>query len=324
MKLTYSNHTLFCVLLGISVVMLGAYTRLSDAGLGCPDWPGCYGNIIVPSSKQSVIEAHQAFPNAMPVTPYKAWLEMLHRYLAGSLVLVVLAMIYRHYKKHSTIPNRLWFIPGLMFLQAAFGMWTVTWKLHPLAVMPHLAGGMTLVSLLWWHRLSCQKHSKRKIAYGFWALLFLICLQILLGGWTSSNYAALICADFPYCKGSLWPQMNFYEAFNVMNLPVGLNYEGGLMSTAARVSIQMTHRFMASIVFISVFASMIWLMIKHHQHRNQSLIIISLLFIQVILGITNVLASLPIWSATLHNTVALLLVLSLLSLIHQIQYEPSK
>jgi heme a synthase len=325
MKLSYSHHALCCALLGIAVVMLGAFTRLSDAGLGCPDWPGCYGHLVVPHGPQTIATAEQAFPNAMPVTPSKAWLEMLHRYLAGSLVLVVAALMIRRYYHPDKWPRLLSLIPGLILLQAALGMWTVTWKLHPLAVMPHLVGGMTLVSCLWWHYLD-QKHPPAKphttlFQKALWFIVALTCLQILLGGWTSANYAALICADFPFCRDSLWPPMDFYSAFNLFNLPLGLNYEGGVLSVKARTAIQMSHRFMAVVVFFSITSTALYSYYKLPQYRGHVYRILTLLTLQICLGIANVLASLPLLIATLHNTVGLLLLLSLLTLIYQHRYD---
>ncbi|HJN37883.1 MAG TPA: COX15/CtaA family protein [Gammaproteobacteria bacterium] len=322
MKFHYSTHALCSVLLGLAVVMLGAYTRLSDAGLGCPDWPGCYGHMMVPQQPAAVSLAEQAFPNALPVTPAKAWLEMIHRYLAGLLVILVATLMIRRYQQPQW-PRLLTFIPGLIILQAALGMWTVTWKLHPLAVMPHLMGGMTLVSCLWWHYLDQQPPKQGQhppLQRALWLVFLLTSLQMLLGGWTSANYAALICADFLFCKGTLWPPMDFHQAFNILNLPIGLNYEGGTLSTQARTAIQMSHRFMAVVITLSISSTMIYAYLKTPLERWPIYRTLLLLLLQISLGVTNILGSLPLWSATLHNTVGLLLLLSLLSLIHQNRY----
>ena len=217
--------------LALVVVVLGAFVRLSDAGLGCPDWPGCYGNIDVPKTEQEVQLANDAYPDR-PVEAAKAWKEMIHRYFAGALGLLVLIMAIlairnRHSEKQQVyVPV---FLVGLIIFQALLGMWTVTIKLNPTIVMSHLMGGLATLSLLWWvslrqGRLFVQRQSDigdysglRRIAL---IGLLVVILQIMLGGWTSANYAALHCPDFPTCRG------NGYQAWTLMKrLPCGWREE---------------------------------------------------------------------------------------------------
>ena len=214
-----------------------------DAGLGCPDWPGCYGFLGVPESPEEISAAEARFPDA-PVEPDKAWPEMVHRYFAsglGLLSLVILGLAWRR-KAALTIPLSL---AVLVIVQGAFGAWTVTLKLWPQVVTAHLLGGFATLALLWLYVLrlgmvgvvSVPKAFARPAVIG----IALVVLQVTLGGWTSSNYAALACPDFPACHGSLVPDMDFAKGFNVLQ-EIGPNYLGGALSSEARIAIQMTHR----------------------------------------------------------------------------------
>lgn len=323
----------------VVVVVLGAFTRLVDAGLGCPDWPGCYGHLSWPSSADSVARAEALFPEA-PVEHDKTWPEMVHRYFAGFLGLMILGLTIatwrwslkdreHHYaRKHTT------FLLGLVILQAAFGMWTVTLKLWPQVVTAHLLGGFATLSLLW---LLAQRYSGwgwqlRRYDYralqGLRPLAFLalvvVVVQIALGGWVSANYAALACTDLPRCHGEWWPAMDFTRAFNFAQ-GVGPNYLGGLLENDARTAIHVSHRLGALVVTL-VVALLCWRLwrIDERASRRMALSIAAILILQVVLGVTNVLGSLPLAVAVAHNAVGALLLLALVTLAHRIHTAQSR
>jgi heme a synthase len=322
--ITLKKLCLSLACLAFVVVLLGAYTRLADAGLGCPDWPGCYGQLTVPSTTQEINRAMHAFPHAEPVS-IKAWPEMIHRYVAGLLSLGLLALfsasLYWRKQKHTKVlmPTLLMV---LLFFQALLGMWTVTLLLLPLVVMGHLIGGMTIACLcfyLYRHydnpTLSTQKPSLSGalISLG----LFFLLLQIILGGWTSSNYAGLICPDFPYCYGQIWPNMDLARGFQ-LNAPIGNNYQGGTLATNARVAIQMVHRYGAAILS-GYFIGMLAYLYAQYTHsppmKKAIYYVIVTLILQIILGLLNVIWLLPMNLAVAHNGVALLLAFSMVHLL---------
>ena len=244
--------------LALVVIVLGAYTRLSDAGLGCPDWPGCYGHIGVPDSKEEVLVANDAFPDR-PVEAAKAWKEMIHRYAAGALGLVILTIFLQ-----ALTINRgdRGFASGLLALvvfQALLGMWTVTLLVKPLIVSAHLIGGLATLSLLWllvlkrsgWWAGITVTPVQRKMAL----LMFVVVLgQVLLGGWTSTNYAALACPDLPQCHGQWVTETDFDDAFTLWR-GLGVDYEGGVLSAISRVTIHFSHRVWALVTI----AVLLWL-----------------------------------------------------------------
>lgn len=316
---------LFSTLLAITVVMIGAYTRLKDAGLGCPDWPGCYGQLTVPESTEALAKAQAAFP-AVKIESQKAWPEMIHRYFAGSLGLLILILalgaIWRKLHDASApllIPV---FLVGLVMFQAALGMWTVTWQLLPQVVMGHLLGGMTIASFLWWLTLSAKGNRPYKTPRSWLKPAILIGIvivftQIFLGGWTSANYASIICPDFPFCEGSLFPTMDFATAFNFSN-PIGANYQGGILGTTARVTLQMTHRYGAFItaLYVTFLATMLIRSRQQSELRAAGWAILVILMLQLILGIANIDTKLALPVAVAHNGVALILLLSLVTTAH--------
>lgn len=323
----YSKLAWFGVVLALFVVVLGAFVRLSDAGLGCPDWPGCYGQAAWPTQSAEIEAANQAFPERA-VEPHKAWKEMVHRYFASTLGLIALGLFIWAYKRREDMSYTLPLVLGcVVALQGAFGMWTVTLKLNPTIVMGHLMGGMLTLSLFCWLALS-RTPSITPYRYGGhvkqWMIvlaLILVVLQIMLGGWTSSNYAALACIGFPLCNGQLWPEMNFSEAF-VMWRPLGINYEFGVLDAPSRIAIQMTHR----IGFIVVSLYLIWLstrLMKNRELMPLGVTVIALLVTQVGLGISNVMFNLPLVVATAHNGVAALLLLSIVVLLYKTRREAS-
>ena len=290
------------------VVVLGAYTRLVDAGLGCPDWPGCYGFLSVPATPEEVAAAEVLFPDS-PVEPDKAWPEMVHRYFAASLGLLALAIWAVAWRQRlpMTLPVAL---VALVIAQGIFGAWTVTLKLWPQVVTVHLLGGFATLALLWVYALRIGAVRSvpvpGKLAGHAAAAIGIVVLQVALGGWTSSNYAALACPDFPACHGSLLPDMDFRAGFNLAQ-DVGPNYLGGVMTSEARVAIQMTHRLGAFIVLLAVG----WLAFRLVGPLRWTLA--GVLIVQFGLGVANVLAQLPLAVATLHNAGAALLLLVLIT-----------
>jgi cytochrome c oxidase assembly protein subunit 15 len=301
-------------LLAAAVVVLGAWVRLTNAGLGCPDWPGCYGHI---------------YPNAGhgdPQTGFrfgKALHEMIHRYFAGTLVLVITillvwAMRYRKDRDQPLIPPALLFV--VVCLQGALGALTVTLLLKPLIVTAHLFGGLTTLGLLWWlslhpeHRqLSAREAGLRK--YAFVGLAALI-VQIALGGWTSSNYAAVACPDFPTCQHSWWPRMDYRDAF-VLWHGLRLDYEGGVLANPARVAIHFTHR-LGALVAGSILIGLGVLVAARGTSRRLTVaggLLVLAVLLQIALGVATVHWGLPLSVATLHNAGAAFLVISMVWLL---------
>ncbi|EDP46435.1 cytochrome oxidase assembly protein [Rickettsiella grylli] len=304
------------------VIQLGVYTRLKDAGLGCPDWPTCYGRFIVPTH---TLQLHHApFINQI-LSAEKAWPEMIHRYAAASLVLFSFAAIIlivsndKRSEQPLKIAISLFF---LLLLQGLLGKWTVTLKLHPLVVMSHLLGGFASFSVLWLlilqlNKLHINQISRSEQKLKPWAALglLLIILQISLGGWTSANYAAFVCPDFPTCQGVWWPRMNFSEGFHLW-MNTAINFEGGILSSTARTAIQMAHRLMAILtgLYLSWIVYTLWRTSKKKFFRALAILLGLLLALQIGLGILNIVWLLALPIALSHNAVAALLLLVLITL----------
>lgn len=314
----------FCFV--IVVVVLGAFTRLVDAGLGCPDWPGCYGHLLWPIQEHNVIRANEAWPD-MPVDHAKTWPEMVHRYFAGALGVLIVLLAAKGWKmrEDATYPFRLpIFLLFLVVWQALFGMWTVTLKLWPQIVTIHLLGGMTILSLLWllvlrldnriW-RLPAALYEKT-LGLRPWVLIgiAIVVCQILLGGWTTSNYAAYACHDFPTCHGEWLPPMDMATGFNIFQT-IGPNYLGGLLESDARVAIHFTHRIGAIVVAIYLLGLSLRLFaLGDSRIKTLAVVVLAALVLQIGLGITNVLLHIPLSVAVLHNAGGGLLLLTLVTL----------
>ncbi len=325
-----SKIMLFAVCLALFVVTLGAYTRLTDAGLGCPDWPGCYGKMVLPKSGEALMTAQSSFP-LIPIEKRKAWTEMSHRYAAGTLGLLILFIAFQAIialRNKQVFPRVVPFVLlGLVFFQAALGMWTVTLKLLPIVVMGHLLGGLSILACLWWCHLSlnetAQKETaqkKHRAAFKPWVALgaVIVFCQIALGGWVSSNYAGLSCVGFPGCNGMLVPPLDMHKAFDVMS-SVGANYQGGLLDATSRMTIQFVHRIGAMVTLIYVFILSACLFFYGDSTlRKAAMVSILFVFIQFSLGVMNVVKLLPLNIAVAHNGVAALLLLSLLTLVHHV------
>lgn len=319
--------------LALLVVVLGAYVRLSDAGLGCPDWPGCYGHLLgVPESTQEVLQANQAFPERA-VEADKAWKEMIHRYLAGVLgiLIVFLAALALRNRKGPGQPVGLpVFLVFLVIFQSLLGMWTVTLLLKPVIVMLHLIGGFAVLSLLWWTYLAAgteQLVYRQRLDQAILPMLviglLLLIGQIILGGWTSANYAALACTDFPTCQGRWWPPMDFREGF-VFWRGIGTNYEFGVLDNPARTAIHLSHRYMAVVVAAYWAVLLVYLLVTSGATaslRTASVVTLLLLLIQLTLGVSNIVLHLPIAVAVLHNGGAALLLLGVVTLVYLARSE---
>lgn len=326
----FQRLTLIATGLALCVIVLGAYVRLSDAGLGCPDWPGCYGLIDVPQGEQQIAQANESYPER-PVEVEKAWKEMIHRYLAGALGLFIIALAVIAWRQRLE-PQQPVLLPltlvGLVVFQALLGMWTVTLLLKPVIVMAHLLGGLTTLALLWWLAMRHGKYlptapvTAQIKALRPWVLigLLLVIMQVTLGGWTSANYAALACPDFPTCQTQWWPPMNFEEAFTLWR-GIGVSYEGGILDNDARVTIHMAHRIGALLVvaYLSWLTMRIFLKTHNNLLRNTALVMALLMVVQVSLGIANVVQALPLPVAVAHNGVAALLILALVSMNHELR-----
>jgi heme a synthase len=330
------------MLLAFCVVVFGAYVRLTDAGLGCPDWPGCYGH-LTPTGAAAAASVPSAAAETAQASVHvgKAWREMIHRYGASTLGFIILVNALLTFLWRRQIGVSLGLPMALVVLvifQGMLGMWTVTLLLKPLIVTMHLVFGLTTLSLLWWLWLSLRRRSSGPWAGnvssaggGFTsalvrpapmgvrraALIGLVALtiQIMLGGWTSTNYSAVACPDFPQCQGAWWPEADFKDAF-VLWRGLGVNYEGGVLQQQARVAIHFTHRLGAIVATLALlFAGLAALRARHEIHtRWAAAAVLLALALQLTLGITMVLRGFPLWLATAHNAGAAILLLSTLAL----------
>lgn len=303
------------------VVVLGAYVRLSSSGLGCPDWPGCYGHWVVTSSSANIEVG-------------KAWREMAHRYAAGMLGLMIVSLVFvRVAWRQRLLPlSQVIGLLSIVMVQGLLGRLTVTWQLKPLVVTLHLLLGCTTLSLLLWIVLSVFRGEKKlppidarrstvaRLAAAV-GLLAVGC-QIVLGGWTSSNYAATACPDFPTCQGQWWPESDFKKGFALaLRGPVAastarpqINYEGGVLATPARTAIHLTHRLSAIVTTVVLLvASILSLQLRELKSRAAVMVLVALK-LQLIVGISMVLAGFPLWLATLHNAAAALLLMATVAL----------
>src|SRR5947207_8479361 len=312
------------VLLCFTVVVLGAYVRLSAAGLGCPDWPGCYGHLTPMDAGHSL---------------GKAWREMIHRYAAGALALVILGLtalaVSARRRRPVSLPLALALVASVS-VQALLGMLTVTWQLKPLIVTLHLLFGMTTLGLLWWLTLSLPRSSwgatalksaRRAISGGgaspiasarqlALAGLAALAVQMALGGWTSSNYAALACPDFPTCQGVWWPHGDYHNAFVLWRGP-DIDYEGGVLAPSARVAIHLTHRLGALVAALTLTLAALFVLQRRGLSgaRLRAWALLGALGLQLLIGISMVLKAFPLWLATAHTAGAALLLLATLALL---------
>lgn len=303
-------------ILGIIVVGLGAWTRLADAGLGCPDWPGCYGFATIPMNPEEIELANAKFPE----TPYevaKAIPEVVHRYFAATLgffIVFIYSITLKHKEATPNIRNLSLFLVIWVILQGAFGYLTVSLKLLPQIVTTHLMAGFLTAGLVW--LLYFKSKDSSTLDREYWNFssqtksllnlgLVLVAIQIFLGAWTSTNYASYSCTDFPLCQGHLLPEANFKEGFNFFQ-SIGPNYLGGLLDHESRLAIHLSHRFGALVVTLYL------LFLSYHfinqQKNNLAACLLLILTLQVLLGISNVVFALPLLVAVGHNLGGLLLI----------------
>lgn len=315
--------TLFAVFWTLVLIMLGAWVRLHDAGLGCPDWPGCYGH-LTPTQASAHIEAAQSLNPQGPVTAAKAWKEMIHRYFAGILLLTALAIVLLSWKHRRQIRVSPWLPAGfiaLLVFQALLGMWTVTLLLKPAVVTGHLLGGLATLALLTAYALHLvwptprQIDGPRVLAV---VVLVAVCVQIVLGGWTSTNYAALACSDFPACLNGQWlPPMDFSNAFHVLR-ELGKTADGDNLSLEALTAIHWLHRLGAVLVAL-LAAALALILLRQSALRAWGVALLLVLSAQIVLGISNVVLSLPLSVAVAHNGGAALLLMLCVALVYRLQ-----
>lgn len=328
------------LLLCFTVVVLGAYVRLTAAGLGCPDWPGCYGH-VTPLGAQESAAAQAAYP-LRPLNVGKAWREMIHRYAASTLGLIIVAIavlaVVNRRARLVSLPLALALLATVVF-QGVLGMLTVTWQLKPLIVTGHLVFGLTTLGLLWWLWLELPRSSwgggsgagglgpgvhaveAARLVLRL-ALIGLIALgvQIALGGWTSSNYAAIACPDFPKCQNAWWPRTDYTDAF-VLWRGLGVNYEGGILQSPARVAIHLTHRIGAVIATLTLSVAALTVVTRRllAAFALPAYAVLAALALQLTLGISMVLRGFPLALATAHTAGAALLLMSVLALLQRVR-----
>ena len=328
---TLTNICYFAATFTLIVISVGAWVRLTDAGLGCPDWPGCYGILSTPDTESELLRAKELYPDSV-IDIGKAWREMFHRYLAGTLGILVFIITFLMLKYAKHVPKIYPIsLSILIVIQSTMGMLTVTQLVKPTIVTTHLILGMTTAGLLLWNGLQIKLKNKiDQIDFKLVNLIFIcilaLILQIILGGWTSTNYASLACTDFPKCLNQWWPSnMNYSDAFTVLNLP-NINYETAPMVYEAKLAIHFTHRIGALILTLLYAALFIYLFYIQSNKTLKSIgIIVFLVFIlQIFLGISNVLMSLPISVAVLHTVNASILLLSMITLLFYSTYHSQK
>ena len=327
MKIYFLQLARVGLFLAFLVVIVGAWVRLTDAGLGCPDWPGCYGQLVVPGSASEQADAVTAFPER-PLDVGKAWREMIHRYLATGLGLIcmVLAGLAWLNRFDPTQPKRMpAVLLGVVIFQGLLGMWTVTLLLKPAIVVAHLLGGLTTLGLLFWlgewrreDLLGITPAPLLKLLAPI--AVIVLTLQISLGGWTSANYAALACPDFPTCQTRWWPPTaDFQEGFVIWR-GLGVDYEGGVLDNPARVSIHFAHR-LGAILTTAILGFLGWLMVRRIQFRLDGVVLLVTLTLQLIIGVSIVLYSAPLGIAVAHNGGAALLLLTVLNANQRIRHN---
>ena len=312
------NLSFFGICLAFVVIALGAWTRLVDAGLGCPDWPGCYGFIVFPTNEMEIAVAESRFP-MYPYDINKAIPEVVHRYFAATLGFFAIVLTYLSFKQNENKKIRYWAVGLLIFIccQGLFGYLTVSLKLLPIIVTGHLFGGFTTLTLFFFiylmagnfELLNKMKIPELKFIAGL--AFFVLIIQIFLGVWTSTNYASLACADFPTCQGTYLPEMDFKNGFN-LNQEVGPNYLYGLLDNPSRVAVHYSHRVSAIFVTIVFLILMSKLWFSNAAPLASTLGI--LLITQISLGIINVVYVLPLYVAIAHNLIAATLLLTVFTI----------
>ncbi len=324
--------------LTLVLVTFGAYVRLTDAGLGCPDWPGCYGKLSPAHAEQEISDVYEEAP-AGPVSEPKAWREMLHRYLASLVGAMMVAIVIQVFMKRRRDdldvpdPSRAIGLPlallGVIIFQGLLGKWTVTLLLKPAVVTMHLIGGMLILAMLTWlsarfRRFPAAGRPAEARLLRPWAILGLLVLglQIILGGWVSANYAALACVDFPMCHAQWVPNMDFANGFQLQR-ELGMTAAGAPLSNEALNAIHWSHRAGALLVFLYLWG-LAYVAYSMYGLRGYGAAIMGTLVLQVALGITNIVAMLPLSVAVAHNAGAALLLMAVVMLNFALKEEPAR
>jgi cytochrome c oxidase assembly protein subunit 15 len=298
----HSSLVLFTFILAFFVILLGAFTRLTDAGLSCPDWPNCYGFIIAPHTDAELQSAAQQYP-MMPVNVKKAWTEMTHRYFAGTegLLILIFSLSTLFARKAKSFKSSFIAIAlmALVVVQVMLGMLTVTEKLKPVIVLSHLLTGISILSMLWWAYLDLQTNApiintSCRLKGLLWLGFIIVACQIALGGWVSTHYAGLACVDFPYCNGQLIPNMQWNQLGSDL------------------ISIHMLHR-MGALITAAYLAILSLFLFANKAFRASALVIFGLIALQVTLGILNIIWLRPVWVALIHQAVAIILLLTVIA-----------
>ena len=327
---------LFAALYSLVLLMLGAWGRVSDVGLGCPDWPGCYGRLFAPQTAQELNEARSFFPR-QPAEEERLLKETLHRYFSGALGLLMFPLLKLGWQLKKHVRRQQVLIPALVFVlvfgQVVLSIVTVKLQHKPLVAMLHLCTSMLILGLLWWVVLREQRFWRPVTAAAATTLkrlrpralfgLLLVILQLVLGGWVSANYAAMACPDFPACQSSYWPNMDFANGF-VLWRDIGLDYEGVLLNLEAATAVHMAHRLGALITLLYIG----WLAL--HTIRlgardnlcRFGLLVLVVLLAELTLGIITVLMHLPVVVVVAHSALGALLMLSLVTLNHAVRPRP--
>ncbi len=328
----YRRLSLLTLLITLALIMLGAWVRLTDAGLGCPDWPGCYGHLTPfhAADKISAAVAEQGGEHG-PVSMGKAWREMLHRYIASGVGLLVIALVILGWRWRQSLPASPWFatiLLAVVILQGFFGKWTVTLLLKPAIVTGHLLGGMlTLGMLVWlWRRVAeVDRRQPAMAGTGLRGLaltaLFAVIAQIALGGWTSTNYAALACPDLPRCQGAWWPDADFEHGFHVIR-ELGETPEGTPLASNALTAIHLVHR-IGALVVLAMIAWLALALRRVDRYAGFAGPLLLIVCAQFLLGLSNVWFSLPLSVAVAHTGGAAIL-LSMVVMVNYRVHQPAR
>lgn len=310
--------SLIGVLFTVLVILAGSWTRLVDAGLGCPDWPGCYGRLVVPDTDTALAHSPE-----VPLAVFQAWVEMSHRYVASALGVLVLVLIFLGASLRRR-PGYPWKVSlallVVILMQGAFGAFTVTLKLWPQVVTLHLLNGLAVMLLFLWLHLRLRQHVQGLVQNGrvvksrplspLWAMaVILLVLQLALGGWTTSNYAGIACQGFPTCNTQWWPDMDWSEGFHLTQT-VGPNYLHGQLHAEARTAIHFGHR-LGALALGMVLMLLAWRHWREQRLRSVLLLLLGAYAGQAALGIANVLLWIPLVLALLHTAGAVLLVVAM-------------
>jgi cytochrome c oxidase assembly protein subunit 15 len=327
---------LFSALFSLLLILLSAWGRMNEAGLGCPEWPGCYGRLFAPLTAQELNEARSYFPR-QPAEAEKLLKETLHRYFSGALGLLIIRLFWLGWKLKKHVRRQQVLIPGLVFLlvfgQVLLGIVTVKLQHKPLITMLHLGAGLAILGLLWWIVLREQRFWKPVTLTPLETLkrlrprallgLMLVVALIATGGWVNANYAALACPDFPTCQGTMWPDMDVLSGLTLWQ-DIGFQYEGVLLNLEAATAIHMAHRIFAlvTLLYVGWLAMHVIRVGARDRLCRFGLLVLVLLLAQATLGIVTVLTHLPVMLGVAHSAMAALLMLSLITLSHVLRPRP--